>query len=542
SEPGGGSFNSMWDMYFPLSTSWDILLVVLSVAGFVGSWVRRRHLGIWMGVYIVVLMVGVKVAQGGLPVIGLLWNPRILPFLYLLRYMLAAIGVYEVVSYVRRVIAIERASGDITATPNTRVSTSILWAVTLFCLVVIGVRYQSLPFAKITSTATATKYSWGPIDFPASRAFSDGWARWNFEGYEGKASYGEYHNLVQTMKSLGDDKDHGCGRALWENNSELNKYGTTMALMLLPFWTKGCIGSMEGLYFEAAGTTPYHFISAAALSKQSSNPVRELRYDNNDPVKGVKYMQMLGIKYYMAFTPEAVQKADTVADLVKVGTSGPWHIYELEELPMVEALDVQPVVINERPGDRRERWLEIGTSYFQHSEEWNALPVSDGPKEWQRIDVKPDESRQVGKEGEPGRQVDVVVPSTAIKTQPVDVATISNVQIKDEEVSFTVDKIGTPVLVKVSYFPNWTVTGAKEIYRAAPNMMVVVPSEKNVRLSYEPSRLDQFSYLLTFAGIVLVAYMFSRRLRYGSALPERNSQEDHVESSVSDGDTDSLSR
>ena len=45
--------------------------------------------------------------------------------------------------------------------------------------------------------------------------------------------------------------EHGCGRALWENNGDNGKYGTTMALMLLPHWTDGCIASMEGLFFEA---------------------------------------------------------------------------------------------------------------------------------------------------------------------------------------------------------------------------------------------------------------------------------------------------
>ena len=68
-----------------------------------------------------------------------------------------------------------------------------------------------------------------------------------------------------------------------------------MSLMLLPHWTKGCIGSMEGLNFEASGTTPYHFITSAAMSKQSSNPVRELRYDNNNAGLGVRYMQELGV-------------------------------------------------------------------------------------------------------------------------------------------------------------------------------------------------------------------------------------------------------
>ena len=72
------------------------------------------------------------------------------------------------------------------------------------------------------------------------------------------------------MKQLG--QDNGCGRALWENNNDEDSYGTPMALMLLPFWTDGCIGSMEGLYFEASGTTPYHFLTTAALSPAQLQP------------------------------------------------------------------------------------------------------------------------------------------------------------------------------------------------------------------------------------------------------------------------------
>ena len=65
---------------------------------------------------------------------------------------------------------------------------------------------------------------------------------------------------------------YGCGRALWENNGDNGEYGTTMALMLLPHWTDGCIASMEGLFFEASGTTPYHFLTAAAISAQQLQP------------------------------------------------------------------------------------------------------------------------------------------------------------------------------------------------------------------------------------------------------------------------------
>ena len=512
-----GANDSLWQMYFPLATSLDLLVLGLATIGFVGSFVRRRFLGVWMGVYVVILMIGVNVAQRSLPVIGLLWNPRLLPFMYLLRYMLALLGVYELGLFALRALA-QRRGREVAGSPLTW-STSFAWVGALAVLLVVGVRYQSLPFADLNAGSSGTRYGWGPVSFPANRAFSDGWARWNFEGYEGKAAYGEYHGIVETMRKLGEDPAHGCGRAVWENNGELNKYGTTMGLMLLPHWTSGCIGSMEGLFFEAAGTTPYHFITAAAVSKQSSNPVRELRYDNNRADLGTEYMRTLGVRYLMAFTPEAVTEADAQDDLEKVATSGPWHVYEIADTTLVEPLSVEPVVIKERGGDQRERWLEVGTSYFQHRDEWAALPSDGGPEEWSRIEVDVDESRKVGEPGEPSRQVDVVVPSasTPITAKALPEVTVSDVKIEDESLSFAVDKVGVPVLVKVSYFPNWEATGADGPWRVAPNMMVVIPTDTQVRMSYEPSGLDRFAYLLTFIGIGMTAWMARRRFRYGTS-------------------------
>jgi hypothetical protein len=218
------------------------------------------------------------------------------------------------------------------------------------------------------------------------------------------------------MDELGADPQYGCGRALWENNGETGKYGTTMALMLLPHWTDGCIPSMEGLFFEASGTTPYHFISAAAMSQQSSNPVRQLRYDNNDAAKGVPYLQSLGVKYVMVFTEAARAQADAQPELTKVRSVGPWNIYTVAGSDIVEPLAMQPVVVNRRDGDQRERNLELGMSWFQHRDEWVAMPADDGPAAWQRIDVLPDVNRRQDD------RVDIVQPAqpiTAVPLEPV---------------------------------------------------------------------------------------------------------------------------
>ncbi len=522
-----GANDSFWKMFFPLPAFWNISIMLFALVGFAVCIYRRQKVGIWLGIFGIVLAIFVFISRDGLPIIGLLWNPRVLPFFYLVRYMLMMIGIYEVVAGVARFVALEEMARStmsrteelvVVSAPSpirSRPFFNIAMAGGMAVLVtfILAFHFQELPFGKVvTNSNNVAMYQWGPLKTKLSNdGFVDGWARWNFQGYEGKATYGEYHDVVQTMQQLGEDPNFGCGRALWENNSELNKYGTTMSLMLLPFWTDGCIGSMEGLFFEAAGTTPYHFVAAAAMSKQSSNPVRELRYDNNDAAKGVRYLQQLGVKYFMAFTPQAVNQASAQPELTEIARSGPWVIYKVAGSDaLVVPLEVQPIVAKTEGSDPRESWLEVGMSWFQNPDDWTALPAADGPSEWQRVKVEADLTRRVGEPGDSGRQIDVVVPLEDVRTVPLSPVNITDIKIGESDVKFTVDQIGVPVLVRVSYFPNWHASGAKGPYRVAPNMMVVIPTSTNVHLTYNRSKVDFLAYLLTFLGIGL-AIKYRRR-------------------------------
>ena len=511
-----GATDSFWKMFFPLHILLDVSITALAIIGAIAL-VRSRHkAGTWITLMTLVLASGVFIARNSLPVIGLLWNPRVLPFFYLLRYFLFAVGLYELAAFALRMKSMSRIARVEDGTPvvldiakprdNFTFNLALLSGFALFILMAIGFRFQELPFGSTrVNSAGQYEYVWGPLRTKSTNdGFVDGWARWNFTGYEGKSAYGEYYSVVQTMKQLGEDSTQGCGRALWENSGELNKYGTTMALMLLPFWTDGCISSMEGLFFEAAGSTPYHFITAAAMSKQSSNPVRELRYDNNDAAIGVRYLQELGVKYFMGFTPEAIAQASQQEGLTEVARSGPWVVYRVANSDVVTPLATQPVVANISSSNPRERWLEVGTSWFQHPETWTTPIADDGPSEWQRIDVAVDESLREGEPNSNNRRVDVVKPATALTPVPLEPVVVSNVNIGEESVRFSVDKVGVPVLVRVSYFPNWKVDGAKGPYRVAPNMMVVIPTSTNVNMHYGWTMLDYVAYLLSFAGIAWI--------------------------------------
>ncbi len=517
--------DSYWKMFFNLDVTLDRIVFGLALIGFVGAVLRRHLTGAWMGLTIVALGVLCRFAQTehkNIPLIGLLWNPRVLPFMNLLRYMLMMVGIVEVGRGVAWMVGRARVGAGVAAerrqgrtgaavplpTPRLSAVGGVVTAFsTLFVvLLILAVTFEVNFFGSGREDGRYT-LSIGSDDgeqlvlyqkrASGTRGLADSWARYNFTGYEGKNAYAEYRGVVETMAEIGRDPNLGCGRALWENNGENGKYGTTMALMLLPHWTDGCIGSSEGLFFEASGTTPYHFISAAALSANSSNPVRELRYTDNNAELGVRYLQSLGIRYYMAWTDQAVAQAAANPDLTEIATSGPWRIYQVANSGIVEPLAVQPVVVPGREDDR-ELWLELGTSWFQNPEDWAAIPAGDGPPEWQRVDAVVDENRVQD------RRVDIVVPSEEIIPVALPPVTVSNVVMGNESVEFDVDQIGVPVVVKVSYFPNWKVEGGDGPYRIAPNLMVVVPTSNQVTMTFERSATDFVAYALTLLGIVLI--------------------------------------
>lgn len=92
-------------------------------------------------------------------------------------------------------------------------------------------------------------------------------------------------------------------------------------------------------------------------------------------------------------------------------------------------------------------------------------------------------------------------------------AKVSNLTVYRDAMSFDVDQIGTPVLVRTSFFPNWEVTGATGPYRVGPNMMVVVPTSTHVEMTYGRSSVEWGGWILTFFGIVLALWL-ARRERW----------------------------
>ena len=491
--------SNYWGMFFPQETNISRIIFVLAVVGLIGAVLRGNRIGAWLGIMCIGYAVWAALwpnSPGGIN----LWNARLLPFFYLTRDLLVALGVVEVGLLLARLV---RPNDQRTLTWF-RFGT--LGFAVIFSLGALGLHLENLPFFKQVWNGKQWVYKAGPIEVKSQPAYVDDWAKWNYSGYEGKDAYGEYSGVVNTMKQIGQER--GCGRALWENNNDEDKYGTPMALMLLPFWTDGCIGSMEGLYFEASGTTPYHFLTTSALSAHSSDPVRRLDYEDGQVDKGVQYLQTLGVRYYLAYSPSVIAKADKNPQLTPIAQSGPWKVYEVADSTTVTPLTTEPVVAV-GANESRDSWLELGTSYFQHQDQWAALPAASGPSDWQRVTLTKSGTTN-------DRNLASVTPSAPIQATPLPAVTVSNIDTEDNSISFHVDKTGVPVLVKTGYFPNWDVSGAKGPYRVAPNFMVVVPTSNDVTLHYGHTGTEYFSYFLSLLGIAGLVWLWRKgRVDYG---------------------------
>ncbi len=479
------------------------VVFALAALGVVLSMVHRVRLGWWLSLLIVShAWIFVLLPQYRL------WNARILPFYVLGLYLLAALSVGLVVRSIALVV------GDVRREREEPAWVDVTGLVVVFAVMLVSLAgaLRILPGGQVVadpSGSGASTYQWLGLGFPKQN-ISSGWAYYNFQGLESRPAYPEFDGLVTTMEDVAARE--GCGRAMWEYEPKLDRFGTPMALMLLPYLTDGCIGSMEGLYFEASSTTPFHFLNQSELSTQPSRAQRDLPYGNFNIGLGVSHLQLLGVKYYMASSDQAIAAARTEPRLTEVanfaspdsgdGVQRNWVIFEVADSEVVSSLENEPVVLDPAD-DHVDGWVYgerpepapgqaqapkapgPAVEWYLDPERWDVPLATSGPESWARVPADdPDPPR--------------------VPLPPVEV---TGVTTGTDEISFRVDQTGVPVLVKASYFPNWRVEGAEGPYRVTPNQMVVIPTENEVTLRYGTSWIDVLGWLMSIAGFVAVGWL-----------------------------------
>jgi hypothetical protein len=512
------------DMFAPAGNRWAL---VAAAVGTVFALVRRDRAGLLLTILGALFAIAVVVDPQ-----GKLYNTRFLPVWWMCVYLVAGYALAEVGVLVARLlrfrpweqalaptlapaimttISLASFSYDYQREPRSfprearrRSRHTMPWApgalsVPLVAMVAsLGI---VLPDLVISPTSSLNI---GPIHVRHSNV-SD-WAQWNYSGYQRKSGWSELDDgIIATLDRVGGR--YGCGRVMWEYNSNLNRFGTPEALMNLPMWTNGCMDSMEGLLFESSPTTPFHFLNQAELSAAPSEafvPQDGLTYGTLDVQLGVQHLQLLGVRYFMASSSSVQAEADADPSLSLIATTGPWttsnagspvvttwKIYLVHDAPLVSPLSEVPTVL-QGVGAGQSSWLPLAVKWYDNPAQWSRQLVTGGPASWPRSDA--------------ASALDAAGSNRSLP--PV---RVSDVRTSDEQISFHVDRTGVPVLVRTSYYPDWHAVGATGPWRAEPNLMVVVPTSHDVTLSYGSTGSSRAGDVLTLVGLIALVVIFRRR-------------------------------
>ena len=308
-------------------------------------------------------------------------------------------------------------------------------------------------------------------------SFLPHWLNWNFTGYEGKNDWNQIQSLYTQLENLKP------GRIMWEPNSDMNRYGTPMTLMTLPYFTKHT--SMEGLYFDSSITTPFHFISVSGLAKRPSNPVGGLSYINNQFDQGVDYLYDLGIDYFISYTKEIESKAMNSDRLTFLFSSEPFSVFEVKSSKVeliYQDIDVFSKV-NKQEG--------ILSSVFRDTNIINFFQ-----KAYENFDEL-DKKRVI----EVSNKI-LLEPSTKKNLK------VTELQITNKKITFFTNNPGELHLIKVSYFPNWSISNGLGPFRTSPSFMSVIPNQEYVEINFENTALEKNSFYFSIFSLLLSLLIF----------------------------------
>ncbi|HEY3121843.1 MAG TPA: hypothetical protein VGL15_14560, partial [Vicinamibacteria bacterium] len=306
---------------------------------------------------------------------------------------------------------------------------------------------------------------------------------YDFSGLEAKELWPAFRQLGQTLRgSVGDP------RFAVEYSPQHEKAGSVRVYETLPFFSGR--STLEGVYNQASLQTHFVYYVASELGPTAPNPFKSREYSRFDPDGALAHLRLFNVGDVVALSPQLVSELQA-RGLAPSAASPPYSVFRLEGGgAYVEPLAFAPV----RSAPRG--WRDKAYRWFTRKPMSRAHLVFSDDQLFQVVEG--DEWLPPPEEALPGG---VEVRST----------------LEAESLTIHTNRIGHPLLVKVSYHPRWRAEGADGPYLVSPALMLIVPRQNDVRLRYSRTAADGIGLALTVLAVLLAVGV---RLRAGVRVRE----------------------
>ncbi len=300
------------------------------------------------------------------------------------------------------------------------------------------------------------------------------WIEWNYKGFEGKSLWPAYYQVNDFIKG-----NYSQPRVVYEHSSEHDKAGTPRAFESIPLFANRA--TLEGLYMQSTVSSPFIFYIQSEISKEQSCPFfNQYPCTSFNLERGTEHLKMFNVNQYITVSDQAKTAANKSKQMKLTKNIEPYSIYEIttNENSYVVVPDYWPVRMQMKD------WKRISYEWFKNGD----LNVS--------IIFTNDNLPNITNVNSWDHNIKLPIKENCSVKE----------NVKNEEISFTTNCVGKPHIIRVSYYPNWKVDGAKKIYLVSPSFMLVFPEKENVSIWYGSTTINHIANVLTIIGIVIIIH------------------------------------
>ena len=303
------------------------------------------------------------------------------------------------------------------------------------------------------------------------------WIQWNYSGYENKNTWETFKHINTYLK------ESGTGRVVWEHTPMDEALGSIRTSETLPYFAER--QTLEGIHMLGSQTAPFVFYIESETSYRSCNPIPTYFYSTLDMARGIDHFELFNVDQFVVRSPEVKMALKNHPRLKLEKTVDDYHIYRLSGHKPEYVVPLKNIPVLFYTDD----WKDIAYQWFTTEKFKDTFLVFSPGKnhnDINRFAQKTSRLEEVNTIAYPDERISVT--ST----------------IHDEAIDIETSLIGHPLLVKVSYHPNWTVTGADKIYPVSPSFMLVFPTAHHLRLTFKTGLAEKTGHALSVIGMILV--------------------------------------
>jgi 6-pyruvoyl-tetrahydropterin synthase related domain len=302
------------------------------------------------------------------------------------------------------------------------------------------------------------------------------WISWNGSGLEAR-------DLGPAFRAVGETLRGGAGdpRVAVEYGTVNEEAGSVRIWEMLPFFAGR--STLEGVYNQAGLQAHAVYYLSSLLGETSPNPFRSREYSRFDPDEAMARLRLFAVGDVVAVSALLTDALDRRPEVVRSATIHPYTVFHLRE-PAAYVEPVRFTPVRSAPLDWREksyRWFTrkpLPPSLLVFTEDPRFSLAE--PDEW--------------------------LPPPAVAMAGADEVKATAV-VEPERIRIRTNRIGHPLLVKVSYHPRWRAENAEGPFLVSPALMLIVPRAEQVTLTYAGrDASDALGIVLSLGGLAFLAW------------------------------------